>query len=208
MAIEYTIPQLLAQAGLRGYTPRLSGAINQLLNADNEIEYQAALQTATEETTGIRDYSDGEGQSVDNHFEGLPIYMPLILEGDDEIPDDLLLHSALVDFNRQKNIVTTIVQGRDVSVKEFINNGDFQIRVQGIIANRNAGYPRQEVNELKRFLHAKKSIKIVHEVLNMFGIHEIVITDYAFQNSSFINWQPYSFTAVNEVPIELRIDDE
>ena len=208
MAKEYTIPQILNIAGIRGYTPRLSGGVNQLLSAKTDIEYNAALKTATIEISGFEnielfDDENLEGYSDKNHFEGLSIFMPLLFEKIEGTNDDLYLESAIISFNRQKNIQKTITQGRDTSVKEFINNGDYSISISGLICNKGVGYPKQNVSELKLFLNAKLMIPIVHEVLNMFGIYNIVITDYSIPPSPFTNGQPYTINAINEEPAEL-----
>ena len=207
MAKEYSIPELLGLAGIRGYSPRLGSAINTLVTTDNEIEYQTALQTATLETSEIYDYSEIGTYSKSNHFDGLPIYMPLLFEKLDTTSDDYFLESAIVSISRSKNIVITEVQGRDSSVKEFINNGDYDISVSGLICRNGIGYPKESVKEFEKFMVAKTSIKIVHEKLNLFGIYELVIMDYDVPNSPLMNVQPYSFTAVSETPIELRIDE-
>lgn len=208
MGKEYTIPQILSIAGIQGYTPKLAGAVNQLLNAKTDIEYKDALALATVEITGYNDVNIYETEDLNaysgiNHFDGLPIYMPLLFERIDGASDDLYLPNAIIEVSRQKNIVTTQVQGRDTSVKEFINNGDYSISVKGVVANKKQGYPKNEVQELVKYFEAKKSISVVHEVLNMLGIYEIVITDYDLPSNPFVNMQAYSFSALSETPIEL-----
>lgn len=205
MAKTYNIPELLRIAAIRGYTPRLSQAVNKLLNSNSEIEYQVALRDATEETTGLSTYTNGDAFSSASHFSGLPIYMPLVLEGFDESVDDYLLDSAIVSITRQRKVVITNLQGRDTSVKEFINNGDYEISVKGLICQSTIGYPKKQVKDLERFLTLNQSVKVVHEVLNNLGIYEIVITDYTFPSTPFINGQSYSFNAISETPIELTV---
>lgn len=209
MAKEYTIPQILQIAGIRGYTPRLASAVNTLLNSKSNIEYEAALKTATIEITGydsVSVYDDvlSGAYAASNHFEGLPIYMPLLFEKIEGTSEDLLLESAILEINRPKNIVVTTLQGRDTSVKEFINNGDFVLSVSGIICKKGVGYPMEQVKNLAKFFAAKVSIPIVHEVLNMLGVYELVITSSSLPSSPFTNAQPYSFNALSESPIELE----
>ncbi len=210
MAKQYTISELMQIAGVRGYTPRLAGAINSLLNAKNEIEYQNALKTASVEVKGYNDIQlyedvDSLGQ-VKGSFFGLPIYQPLVLESVEGL-EDLLFDSAFVEISRQRNIVVTNVQGRDTSVKEFINNGDFTISVSGIIAQKKMGYPKDQVKLFHQYMSYKGSISVVHEVLKMLGIDEIVITDYSLPAGSFVNAQEYSFNALSEVPAMLRLEE-
>ena len=207
MAKEYTIPELLGFAAIRGYSPRLGEALNTLVSTSSEVEYQNALEIATAETSGLYDYTEIGTFTDKSHFEGLPIYLPLILESIDGVKDDLLLESAIVSVGRTKNIVITDVQGRDTSVKEFINNGDWDISITGIICNNGVGYPLDQVREFQDYMTAKSSIKVVHEVLNMLGINEIVVTDQSMPSSPMVNVQRYSFNAISEKEIELRIEE-
>ena len=42
---------------------------------------------------------------------------------------------AVIEISNTRNIVKTEIQGRDGTVKEFINNGDYQISIKGILSN-------------------------------------------------------------------------
>ncbi len=220
---EYSIPELVRLGGINGYSPQLSSAINTLVSTNSAIEYQEALKNATAEisnytlgspSTGIEidGYDTGviedhsEMYSDKSHFEGLPIYMPLLFEKLNTASEDYMLESAVLKISRSKEIVVTKVQGRDSTVKEFISNGDWEVSVTGLIANKGVGYPKREVKQFAEYLKAKRSLKVVHEKLNMLGIHELVITAYDLPESDFMNIQPYSFTALSETAIELRID--
>lgn len=213
MSKNYSIPELLSLAGIRGYTPRLSNAINSLATTKSELEYQSALEVATAEISGYDKVNSYLGNTEDlgfdssNHFSGLPIYMPLVLEKLKKGEKEYILESAIVEINRQKNIVTTVVQGRDSSVKELINNGDYQITVSGVIATKGVGYPKDSVKDFETFLVAKESIKITHQVMNLLGINQLVITDYSIPYTPFMNMQAYSFNAMSDKPIELVINE-
>lgn len=210
MRKNYSIPELLSLAGIRGYTPRLASAVNTLVTTQNDIEYQSALREATQEITGYSTTYNGTEETLfagNSNFEGLPLYMPLVFEKLKNGTSSYMLDSAIVDLNRQKNIVTTIVQGRDSSVKELINNGDYQITVSGVIANKELSYPKESVKELEAFLSAKESLKVTHEIMNALGINELVITDYNIPTTPFINMQAYSFNAISDTPIELIINE-
>lgn len=130
--------------------------------------------------------------------------MPLLLKGFDG-KEDLLLDSATVSFSTSKNIVTTKLQGRNGTVKEYIADGDYTINVKGILAYNGVRWPREDAMKLREFLEAKTSLEIAHELLNAFGIYEIVITDYNFPESPYINLIPFTFSALSEQKIELKI---
>lgn len=205
--MEFNLPQILSYAQIRGYSPRLANAVNTLISTRDNIEYKEALKEATQEITGFSDFSLLTGDDTDSvsDFNGLPIYMPLIFESTENIKTELVLESAIVSVNRAKNIVITEVQGRDSTIKEFINNGDFQISVTGLLCNSDAKFPKAKIKSFHRFLEAKQSIAIVHDVLNALGIYEFVITDYDLPNTPMYNAQAYSFNAISETSLELRI---
>jgi len=207
MAIEYTIPQLLKLAGLRGYSPQLAGAINRLLKPANEIDYQAAKRQVTQAITGYDNVNVFDDVDQERNIFGLPVFMPLILEAYDNTVDDLYLDSAIIEISRTRNIVTTVVQGRDTSIKEFVNNGDYTVKVSGILASEGVNYPMDQLKRLNNYLSYEGALKVVNEKLNALDIFEIVVTDYNLQKTPFTNIQPFSFSALSEEPVELIIDE-
>lgn len=199
--MEYRLPDILSAAAIRGYSPRLASAVNTLLNTESEIEYQEAVKTATVEITGYGDFvSIMQGGNAGGQF-GLPVYQPLLLEAVDGTDGELLLEHAVVEFSREKDIVTTKAMNMDVSRKEHISNGDYSITVAGILCGTGAAYPKEDFTRLCKFLDVKAPIPIVHDVLNARGIYEIVITGESFPAVKFSNMQPFSFSAWNEEPL-------
>ena len=65
-------------------------------------------------------------------------------EGDPiPFPDDngvsglgLVIPNMIIEVNQTKNIITTPIQGRDGTVKEFISRGDYLITLSGIITGK------------------------------------------------------------------------
>jgi|AMZC01.1.fsa_nt_AMZC01002902.1_20 hypothetical protein len=190
---EINIPNLLRYVGITGYMPQLGEAIKRMLQADDALSYKAAAKDA-----GTAIFFPG------SFFADLPKFMPLLLKGFDG-KEDLLLDSATVSFATSKNIVTTKLQGRNGTVKEYIADGDYTINVKGILAYNGVRWPREDAMKLREFLEAKTSLEIAHELLNAFGIYEIVITDYNFPESPYINLIPFTFSALSEQKIELKI---
>jgi hypothetical protein len=190
MDIEFTIPEILRMAGIV-YAPGLGNKLNTLLNAPNEIAYQSALYEVTKEIF----YGD-------SYFPELPKFLPLTIGKNDVINEDLLLESAIVEISNTKNIVSTAIQGRDGTVKEFISNGDYQVSVQGSFAFKGLDWPRDNVALLRQFMEAGMALKVTHEVLNALGIYEIVVTDWSLPQTSFVNIIPYKINAVSDWPID------
>jgi hypothetical protein len=194
-----------------------------MLSTSDAVTYQEASKVATQEIAGYDNVNlfepskNGSGlyessavklDTNDNLSHGanrfgLPIYHPLVLEAvpDTEANEDLLLDGAIVEFNRTKDIVITKIQGQTRSVKEHINNGDYMLSVSGVICNTRPGYPFEEIELYKAFMDVEKPIKVVHDVLNAFGINSIVITDHKQPKGEFTNAQSFAFNAIDDEPL-------
>lgn len=205
---KFTIPQLIAMTPTLGYVPGFGTAINKLLSSRDEIEYKTALKDATEIALGYKvttlDSMKDYGKNPNAYFDGVPLFQPLKILATDSNEEDLLLDSAVVSWNLPRNIVKTVIQGRDTSVKEFINNGDYVINVSGLMCSRAWRYPLEQVVTFDRFMKKKQSLKIEHEVLNALGVYNIVIDSYDCLKSPSINCQEYSFTAESDEPLVLK----
>ncbi|MCX8482864.1 MAG: DUF6046 domain-containing protein [Crocinitomicaceae bacterium] len=207
--MEFKLPELAIFSSNVRYNPALGVAVNTLLNTRSQEEYQIALETATKIAVGYENVTlykrKDYGQS--SNLSGMPLWMPLLLKGTDGI-EDLLLESAIVEFGRTKNIVTTIIQGRDTSVDEFINNGDWNINILGMLCNNLPEYPMDQFLHLAEFCDLNKPIKIEHEILNKRGIYEILILSELNAKTPNINCQPYSITAKSTKPLPLIVNDQ
>lgn len=201
MSRNYTIPEILSIIGIRGYIPKAATAINKAIQAKSELDYSQSLREATELIIGLKAQDYGKS----SFFEGVPIWLPLLLQND-EI-GEILLENAVVDLTRTKNIVTTSVQGLDGTVKEYISNGDWQITIRGIIAQKQYGYPKERYKQLLKFLQINKPIKVVNQWINDAEIYSIVITDYKLPYNPHINCIIYEFNALSDKPIELKINE-
>lgn len=209
MKLNFDIPELIELATKVDYNVDLANSVTQLLRARTQQEYRIAQQKANEAIAGYqidenftyKDYGSGR-----NSF-GLPIFQPLTIEGTETNEADLFLSNALISINRTKNVIQTVVQGRDSSIKEFINNGDYTIAVTGFLHQKGFRYPIDKVIEFTRFMDKNVSLKIQHEVLNAIGVYEIVILDHSIPKSPQINIQSFSFNAVSDKPLPLKIAD-
>jgi len=155
---------------------------------------------------------------------GLPVFTNLefeggsfqTLDGDVIAYQPLRLDTVLMTVSMQKNIVTTAIQGKSGTVKEYASDGDFEINVQGVLAGEGQNeYPSTEVEILNALLTVPERLEITSEFLDRFGvispsgmpgINEVVITDFQFQQQEgFRNIQLFSFKMLSDTPIELTI---
>lgn len=207
--MKYQIPELILQVGnSTNYNPALAVALNKLLRTRVQSEYEIALQEATQIAIGYENVNvvtrKDYGQS--SVLAGMPLFMPLELKGVDGL-EPLLLESAVVNPSRTKNIVETQIQGRDTSVDEWINNGDWIIQVNGILCSNEARYPIDLVQQFQKYMDLNTSIQINHEMLNAIGIFEIIIKDQKYDKTPHFNCQIYSFTCKATKPLPLIINE-
>jgi len=127
----------------------------------------------------------------------------------------LRLDSVLMTVSQAKNVVTTPIQGKSGTFKEYVSDGDFEIQVSGLIVSEDDSYPEFEVESLMSLFSVPDSLQITSEFLNHFGvisptglsgIDEVVIVDFNFpQQEGFRNQQLFSCKMISDTPIELII---
>lgn len=130
------------------------------------------------------------------------------LQGEQISYDDLRVDTVLFNVNQSRNIVTTQIQGRNGTIKEYISDGDFDIQINGILVNPDGNkYPTEDVQTLMDILKAQSTIGVASQFLNdVFGVTDVVVTSYSFpQPEGFQNMQPFSINCLSNDPIELQI---
>lgn len=138
---------------------------------------------------------------------GTPVFSDLWLKENDTDPG-LIIDTVLFDVNQTRNIVTTAIQGRDGTVKEYVSDGDYQITVRGFLVEAGPyDYPTAQVRELLRLCKVKAAIQVISPFLQLFQVYDAVITDYRLpQLEGFQNMQPFELTCISDVPLELIED--
>lgn len=153
--------------------------------------------------TGAKSYQDATG-NTDNRDT---------IVNDIEKSDTLVWYdtTALITINSDKNLITTKVAGRDYSRKELVSNGDIKFSVSGqITSGRPDEYPAAEVQKFIKIMQYKGIIKVNNQLLDQFGISNIVITDFSLTpKEGYKSTQTYSFSALGLQPkTEKEIKDD
>lgn len=119
------------------------------------------------------------------------------------------LSIAISQVNMTKTIVKTAIQGLDGTVKEYINDGDYEITIRGAIVSNDRSYPSEQVKQLHQILLIKDALDVESEYLNVFGIYNVVVESYSFpQQEGMQNLQLFELQCVSDLPIELVVDNE
>ena len=116
------------------------------------------------------------------------------------------LSTALISVGQAKRIVTTVVDGQDGSVKEYIGLDDFSVQVSGMITGSPGVEPIQQRIDLNKMLIAPVPIEVVCPYLQNLGIHLLIVESYDLpQDPGGVSYQKFSINFRSETPKELRI---
>jgi hypothetical protein len=161
--------------------------------------------------------NDQFGQQLPPDFEGTGLLgLPVFAQVNFLAPAgwvQLHLNDPIVEISRAKKIVTTDIQGRDGSVKEFISSGDYAVTIKGILASdpthgtEARRYPTAQVQALKELLDLPQALPVTGRLFKLFGIHNLVIIDHAWPAlPGYTNLQAYELRCLSDEPIELNLN--
>jgi len=194
---------ILNSFGLAGLKPAVYRAfVGDTSPAGSGTEFPAQGDNSAGHITG-----EGSDANPKSWF-GTPVFADVRFNRDGD--DPIKLDTVLVDVSQRKNIVTTAVQGRNGTVKEYVSDGDYEVRIRGAIVNTGDNrYPSAEVRDLHALLSKSEALPIVADYLRLFNIYSVVVTDYSFpQQEGFQNVQIFEITAISDTPEELVREDE
>lgn len=120
----------------------------------------------------------------------------------------IVLSDAVAAVSRRKDIVMTQMVGMDGTVKEYINNGDYDINiVVGVSAKDGDAivdeYPSDALRELVGFLEASTALSVYSEFLDVFDINSIVVKSFSVSQDTASNYQSVSISAVSDEEYDL-----
>lgn len=120
--------------------------------------------------------------------------------------DDFKIDDVLLQVSQSKKIVTTEIQGRDGTVKEYIGLDDFQVQITGRLNGKYGVNPKEDAKQLKEILDAGQPLAITNWWLQNLGITDIVIQSYNFdQTEGEYSTQYFSINAISDKVVEATI---
>jgi hypothetical protein len=111
------------------------------------------------------------------------------------------LQSFSLTVNQSENIVETVTSGRNGTVKEAIQQGDYEISIQARVAELFDVFPISEIKKWKQIKDLRIPVTVINKTLDMYDIRECVI--YNFSHSTI----PGSINQAN-LSIELKSDED
>lgn len=146
---------------------------------------------------------------------GTPVYDQLVIKrAIDTLPtneqsgDDFVkLDSVIVTINQTRNIVTTPIQGRNGTVKEYISDGDFEINIKGLVVSISPQRaPREIMENIANLFSLPNEIVVVSDYISLFKIDYAVVQSYAFsQVEGSLNQIQMDLRLLSDSPIELKL---
>ncbi len=146
-----------------------------------------------------------------DYWEGRWVLCPLRLEL--ESGEGLTLNDAVAAASRERRIVSTALTGRDGTVKEYINEGDWAVNiVVGLQRTDGSGgiadeWPGDELRTLRKLLESKEALRVHSEFLDALNIDRIVIRSYSATQMTESNYQAVSISAVSDTDYEIFSKD-
>ncbi|AZZ59149.1 DUF6046 domain-containing protein [Riemerella anatipestifer] len=131
-----------------------------------------------------------------------------------------IFNEVVMSVAQERNIVTTPLQGRDGTIKEFISNGDYVITVDaGVMEGQKQvdneddevsfqipgnTYPKAELERLIKILTLPKAIEAYSEFLLVFGITSVVVKSFSLVQETHSNRQSIQIQMLSDTPYEIK----
>lgn len=152
--------------------------------------------------------------STSNVF-GLPVFDALVFPRGAYIDpktnqkisySDVILDTCLIEVNSSKVIVTTQVQGRNGTVKEYISDGDDEITISGALISPHSNVPpRDEIRALEALVSIPYAINVASNFLDFMNINSVVITSIKFnQIEGTRNAIGFTMNCLSDIPYEIQ----
>lgn len=112
----------------------------------------------------------------------------------------LKLEHVTIDCTMSKRVVTTAINGRPGTVKEWVSDGDVVITVVAKVMGQ-GGYPKERVEQILAALKEPEVLGVTNELLNdVWKVTRVVVTSIKTTNRTERNWE--------EVTIGMLSDEE
>ncbi len=129
---------------------------------------------------------------------------------------DFIFHECLISLNLPKNIVTTALQGKNGTIKEYINIDDYQITLEAAVdsylgnetTDARFDYPKDKVNELIKMLQTPDELIIISDFLKLFEINSVVVKEFSLTQETHTNRQSISIQLLSDEPYEIKLKND
>ena len=122
----------------------------------------------------------------------------------------VFLDVALIEVNQSRNIVTTQIQGRNGTVKEYISDNDYDVTIRGVLVSPHSNVPPTKLaQDVYNLSLSPIALDVYSNFLNLFNIFSIVIKDVQFnQIEGTRNAVGFSLVCISDTPFEIQYNEE
>ena len=133
---------------------------------------------------------------------------------------EVTLMECVITVSQERNIVTTALQGRDGTIKEYVSDGDYQVEVSAAIlpytdsgagsdfANVEDRYPLSELQDFLALLKEKKELEVQSDFLALFDVYSAVVKSYSFAQETHSNRQAFTLTLLSDKSYEIKTSQD
>lgn len=124
----------------------------------------------------------------------------------------IILEECILSVNQEKNIVTTALQGRNGTIKEYISDGDYQISAMAAVSSfgeeeNSLEYPQDKLKILNELLALPETLEVQSDFLEIFGIKSVVVTGFSLEQETHSNRQSISIQMLSDLPYEIKLKE-
>lgn len=135
----------------------------------------------------------------------------------------LLFREVIISVTQERNIVTTPLQGRDGTIKEYISNGDYGITLDIALTDYEGepseqadeefllpkqDYPLSQLETLRKLLTTPEAVEVESDFLYAFGIKSAVVTSFSLQQETHSNRQSVQIQMLSDEPYEIKVTND
>ncbi len=142
-----------------------------------------------------------------DYWEGRWVLCPLRIEL--KSGEGLTFSDAVASASREHRIVSTALTGRDGTVKEYINAGDWVVNiVVGLQKVNGHGeiedeWPGDELRTLRKLMESNESLRVHSEFLDALNVDRIVVRSYQVEQMTESNYQIVMINSLSDKDYEI-----
>ena len=130
---------------------------------------------------------------------------------------EVIFEECIISLNQEKNIITTSLQGKNGTVKEYISNGDYNITINAALSNykemedsyeASLEYPKEKIEALQEILNLPETLEVQSDFLTMFNIKSAVIKSFDLQQETHSNRQSINIQMLSDESYEIKLKEE
>ncbi len=123
---------------------------------------------------------------------------------------EIRITDALIKVEQSKRIVTTQLVNRSGTVKEYVQNGDYEITVEGSLIGEQGKFPYDNLNNVLIPLVEKvENLRMASAYTDAFGITEVVLKKATFDQNQMrlFNVMPFRLEFSSDTSYEFLVEE-